>query len=611
VIIKGVGADLIQTIYESTNGTSWTARAIGTTTTSDAVKNRLWARAPAVGVSSNFIGVRSSMPGYATGHSSVIVIVSGTSVTTSNSYAPTPRTADLPSAQSWYLTKSRTDSVAIIDLPAKNTAKPLSSPTLYIGRSEDAGSRWNISSETVSFNIGEGKFDTIIAGFDRTAFNVTLTAYRGVDGSVTLNTIDPNPDVEYQVSSVTINRGARSLDEVGMLDSFFMTYAVGRILPDSILIGSYQDQRQRAEERISFAITKALADSTTMLDLSNVFDGITYASTILKTEQLTAGFGSSAVAGVKSSGSNLERIPFQVNLTAKQGANWTVSGVTVAASALGERLFVGQQYTGAYRANDGQERIQIQPGLGKFETIISGNNIDGRSNSSTLPGLVPIAAERVFFNISMRIIGETNPVTSLLVNIGFGSSLSSGLRVSGSDAERTAFNISLVAKQGANVTVSGVTVAAASTSDTLRIGQQYTGVYRANDGLERINLLLAKSLEAGSNTATVAATDRSRTSSLFVRGAAFTQEDQPLLDLRSLLINKTMYSDDGSFRSDTTIAQDGLSRYLQKTLTDKSGDLDPFGNINTLDSHGILRMTSYTDIDYFTDDYVGESRSFT
>jgi hypothetical protein len=71
-----------------------------------------------------------------------------------------------------------------------------------------------------------------------------------------------------------------------------------------------------------------------------------------------------------------------------------------------------------------------------------------------------------------------------------------------------------------------------------------------------------------------------------------------------------MYSDDGSFRSDTTIAQDGLSQYLQKTLTDKSGDLDPFGNINTLDSHGILRMTNYADLDYFAEDYVGELRSF-
>jgi hypothetical protein len=40
------------------------------------------------------------------------------------------------------------------------------------------------------------------------------------------------------------------------------------------------------------------------------------------------------------------------------------------------------------------------------------------------------------------------------------------------------------------------------------------------------------------------------------------------------------------------------------------GDLDPFGNINTLINRGTLRITNYVeDIDYFESDYIGESRT--
>ena len=46
-----------------------------------------------------------------------------------------------------------------------------------------------------------------------------------------------------------------------------------------------------------------------------------------------------------------------------------------------------------------------------------------------------------------------------------------------------------------------------------------------------------------------------------------------------------------------------------KAPNEFSGDLDPFGNINTLISRGTLRITNYVDdIDYFESDYIGESR---
>jgi hypothetical protein len=48
----------------------------------------------------------------------------------------------------------------------------------------------------------------------------------------------------------------------------------------------------------------------------------------------------------------------------------------------------------------------------------------------------------------------------------------------------------------------------------------------------------------------------------------------------------------------------------QQQPAENSGDLDPFGNINTMVSNGSLRMTDYVDIEYLENDYVGASRSF-
>ena len=46
-----------------------------------------------------------------------------------------------------------------------------------------------------------------------------------------------------------------------------------------------------------------------------------------------------------------------------------------------------------------------------------------------------------------------------------------------------------------------------------------------------------------------------------------------------------------------------------KASSEILGDLDPFGNINTLISRGTLRITNYVaDIDYFETDYIGETR---
>jgi hypothetical protein len=63
--------------------------------------------------------------------------------------------------------------------------------------------------------------------------------------------------------------------------------------------------------------------------------------------------------------------------------------------------------------------------------------------------------------------------------------------------------------------------------------------------------------------------------------------------------------------SDTIILDQVVLANLQfRTVEDFPGDLDPFGNINTLESRGQLRMTDYVaDIEYLESDYVGVTRS--
>jgi hypothetical protein len=63
--------------------------------------------------------------------------------------------------------------------------------------------------------------------------------------------------------------------------------------------------------------------------------------------------------------------------------------------------------------------------------------------------------------------------------------------------------------------------------------------------------------------------------------------------------------------SDTIILDQVVLANLQfRSTEDFPGDLDPFGNINTLESRGQLRMTDYVaDIEYLESDYVGVTRS--
>ncbi len=52
----------------------------------------------------------------------------------------------------------------------------------------------------------------------------------------------------------------------------------------------------------------------------------------------------------------------------------------------------------------------------------------------------------------------------------------------------------------------------------------------------------------------------------------------------------------------------GVSRLLPRFFDDTFGETDPFGYFVSLLDRGTVRMTSYADIEYFAEDYIGESR---
>lgn len=261
--------------------------------------------------------------------------------------------------------------------------------------------------ELVVPGFGGAGFGTRVSGDDleRTTFNITMRAYRGTAGSTAINTIDSNPDVEYRVSSVAVARGTRSIDDVGALDSFFLTYAVNRITSDTVLIGS----------RPSLGMRKFFfGDAVIPDDFLATFDGLTYRAVMLEREIVPAGLNIAR----RVSGSDVERTPFEITKLMKQGTNFTVSGVTIAASALGETVRIGQQYGGGRFGGDRQERISFD--IFKPLDVLEPQIINlADFTAVTLQGLpqIPLEIITVGLNIDRKVSGDDTESTPFLITL--------------------------------------------------------------------------------------------------------------------------------------------------------------------------------------------------
>jgi hypothetical protein len=310
------------------------------------------------------------------------------------------------------------------------------SPELVVIGS-DTGFRYQSSentSETVRFTVlktakeENGTTSNVVMGFgtngpgrrvsnsliEQTNFDFILTAKRGTTGTVTIKTIDGLIGAD---SSVAVTQNSWGGDIVGIVDSFASQYLkLGTVFNEYLIIGNTDDGRtgaifgQAQLEAMRFTIGKFASDFDRTTSVAWIGSGATTAnnrfygssetvvfnfSKLVKlpnatTSNVVMGFGSGAL--VRVSGSLREQTNFDVSLTAKAGAVTVVSGVTVSASALGDRLFVGQQYGNIRFSADPQERIIFnlikkadQDGAGSslsFVTAGAGDNYGFRYQST-------------------------------------------------------------------------------------------------------------------------------------------------------------------------------------------------------------------------------------
>ena len=175
--------------------------------------------------------------------------------------------------------------------------------------------------------------------------------------------------------------------------------------------------------------------------------------------------------------------------------------------------------------------------------------------------------------------------------------------------ENTAFDVFKTAKQATNLKVvtgwNTSVVGTTSSGDFVVIGDPSTIASgqsrRSGTSLENFSFQYFKpadGLVGTSVTITDTVTDVRTMRRLF-------EDQQDMLEY--LFRDTTKTADQDSFTVNDIFA---LEKLLTEAPADTPGDLDPFGNINTLISRGTLRITNYVeDIDYFESDYIGESRT--
>ena len=551
-----------------------------------------------------------------------------------NKYAPAP--TEFWSSYDWARPgDSQEEMYYTIGKQADSDGQGSSLSFVTMGAGDNYGFRYQSSentSETVKFTVSKARFDKDVAGttgaivvlgrestsqtyperrsgdsLDNPAFDFYKTAKRSVAGTVTLNTIDPNPDVEYQQSSVTVSRTGAQLDEVGTLDFFNLYYVINRFNTETITIGTdtgfrYQSS-ENTSETVKFLMTKLLGqdDGTVMLDLTEVFDGLVYNTTMLKREALTVGRGTTtATFPERRSGQTEEIAQFDFSLDAKASLTYTVSGVTVTARDR-DRLFVGQQSwqgntLGKRNSGDSQERILFtvaksadQDGAGSSVSFVvagAGDDYGFRYQASEN------TSETVKFTITKSRFDQDVPGTTGAI-----------VTMDTNDADLL---FSLDAKQGSSTTTTlSSTTVRARDRDRVFLGQQLwqgnQGKRVSGDALESFVINLYKPFTETSTTIL------DRTALYGQKGGI--SDDLTMLGEGVEFMNLNFFSP----KVDSTEITDLLviNVVFPVRAFDYPGDLDLNGNINTVASNGNLRMTDYADIDYFEDDFVGEKRSFT
>ena len=177
------------------------------------------------------------------------------------------------------------------------------------------------------------------SNLENTAFNFIMPAKAGAAYTIFTETQDGALD---SASSLSVLVSSADRDRVGIIDSVNANFYVDRGAADTLIIGSRIPFRTPSGlERISFLVTKFVGDTTTMLDLANVFDGLIYVGAKIIRDNLIIGLPNTT----RVSDSDQERTSFVVNKSARQGAalkvvaGWGSSIVTTSSS--NDRIVIG------------------------------------------------------------------------------------------------------------------------------------------------------------------------------------------------------------------------------------------------------------------------------
>jgi hypothetical protein len=232
----------------------------------------------------------------------------------------------------------------------------------------------------------------------------------------------------YNEVLTSIGIAARDRDRVVMFDSFKRDWTAFTRYTDGLVIGRNEGKRvsYSNQERVSFLVTKELYDGSTIIDSTTFADRLTYFLADQEADSITLGL---PALPFKVAGSDIERQPFFVDKTAKQSINTSVSGTTVTAADT-DRLFVGQRWGSIRLSGDAQERFSyvLDKQLADTELML---------DSTTF-------ADRLTF--------DWFDVEADAITLG----RSEGLRVSGSNLERTSLTLAIDAKAGVDHTITGI-----------------------------------------------------------------------------------------------------------------------------------------------------------
>jgi hypothetical protein len=415
-----------------------------------------------------------------------------------------------------------------------------------------------------------------------------LDAKRGLQGTVELKTIDGIGNAPY--SSIVVTYGSRERDSVGIVDFYNSTFFNGKSNFDTVTIGSdngFRFQSLQSSETVKFFINKRFDETPdggqginigpTALDNAGIYDGLNFFWNERKNDSVVA-----------TDASAFSPFPQRlIIMQARRGAVTAVSGTTVTADTKNDPVYAGTQITGTrYLAGDGLETFRNY-------LIKVADNGDRSTAVSAVTMLDPdslIVLLRA--KLDQGTYDRTDPVTA-------GSGIL-GIRVAGSSLENMNLLMLKSAKASLQSTVSGTTVTALG-GDRLFVGQQYGSIRFAGDPLENIGLVTLKTTGiggGGTSFSTVASTDTIRPAARYFlnNGVGQTFETAVLDEAKTINNYKPL-------GETSAVSDESQVRDVQKSVL---GDPD---DINIVSSGGSLRNTSYANISYFAEDYVGDSRS--